>query len=161
MTASAGNDHLNTDTSPHVPSTLTTPNVIAVSATQKDGTFWAGSNYGEALFEDPYGGVIRWHDIPQERCSTPLSPQTSSRGGTTASLTASFTMACACVFPGAQSVDVAAPGVNVLGLAIGGAYISMTGTSMATPHVTGVAAILLAKWARLLQFFFIYKRRLT
>ena len=40
---------------------------------------------------------------------------------------------------------MAAPGVNVLGLAIGGSYISMTGTSMATPHVTGVAAIVLAQ----------------
>ncbi len=64
MTASAGNDHLNTDTSPHVPSTLTTPNVIAVSATQKDGTFWAGSNYGEAVFEDPSCGVTH----PVARC---------------------------------------------------------------------------------------------
>lgn len=30
-----------------MPSTLTTANMIAVGATQQDGNFWAGSNYGE------------------------------------------------------------------------------------------------------------------
>ncbi len=35
---------------------------------------------------------------------------------------------------------------QVLGLGVGGTYLSMTGTSMATPHVTGTAAILVAKW---------------
>ncbi len=34
MTCSAGNDGLNTDTNPHPPSTLTSPNVIAVAASQ-------------------------------------------------------------------------------------------------------------------------------
>ena len=46
---------------------------------------------------------------------------------------------------GPVSVDVAAPGVNVLGLGIGGSYVYMTGTSMATPHVTALAAIVLGK----------------
>jgi subtilisin family serine protease len=35
--------------------------------------------------------------------------------------------------------------LQVLGLGVGGTYISKTGTSMATPHVSGTAAILLAK----------------
>jgi subtilisin family serine protease len=47
--------------------------------------------------------------------------------------------------PGPVSVDVAAPGVSVLGLGIGGSYVYMTGTSMATPHVTALAAIVLGK----------------
>ena len=34
MTCSAGNDALDTDTNPHPPSTLTSPNIIAVAATQ-------------------------------------------------------------------------------------------------------------------------------
>lgn len=41
-------------------------------------------------------------------------------------------------------VDVAAPGVNVLSTAKGGGYVFMNGTSMAAPHVSGLAALILS-----------------
>lgn len=40
-------------------------------------------------------------------------------------------------------VDVVAPGAGVLSLAPGGGFIRMSGTSMAAPHVTAAAAMLL------------------
>ncbi|MCS7039623.1 MAG: S8 family serine peptidase, partial [Anaerolineae bacterium] len=43
-----------------------------------------------------------------------------------------------------EFVDLAAPGVAIWSLRKGGGYVSMSGTSMATPHVAGVAALIRA-----------------
>ncbi len=66
---------------------------------------------------------------------------------------------CGGVNPG-QDVDIAAPGVDVLSSLPGNRYGRLSGTSMATPHASGVAALIAqsdvkfrgrALWERLLE----------
>jgi subtilisin family serine protease len=90
--AASGNSGVNTDTSPHYPSSYASPNIIAVAATDHNDNLASFSNYG------------------------------------------------------AITVDIAAPGVNILSTFPGNQYGSISGTSMATPHVSGALGLVFGRF---------------
>lgn len=84
--AAAGNDNLDTDVTPHYPSSYTLSNIISVGSISSSGARSSFSNYGNT------------------------------------------------------SVDLFAPGSNIISTTPSSSYRSYNGTSMASPHVAGVAA---------------------
>ena len=63
--------------------------------------------------------------------------------------------------PGLLKPDVTAPGESVNSTQIGGGYVTMSGTSMAAPHASGTAALLLEQDSALLPHELIYIIRET
>ena len=88
--AAAGNDDSDNDQTPFYPSSYTSPNIIAVAATDHNDAKASFSSFG------------------------------------------------------ATSVDLGAPGSDVLSTVPGNSYAFFNGTSMATPHVSGACALLKA-----------------
>ncbi|MDD4974415.1 MAG: S8 family serine peptidase [Bacteriovorax sp.] len=118
---------------------------------------WGGGGRSEALFEAikraSDKGIIftaAAGNSTSNNDTTPSYPASyeSPNVISVAALTAQNDLAYFSSY-GRNSVHIAAPGHNILSTVKGGGYEIMSGTSMATPHVSGVLGLLLAKEGRL------------
>jgi thermitase len=111
---------------------------------------WGGPEYSQALNDiinaSPAVIVCAAGNTATNNDNSPVYPA-SYNGSNTISVTATDQNDALAWFSniGPNSVDLAAPGTNILSTYKDGNYSSMSGTSMATPHVSGVAALLKAK----------------
>ncbi|RPJ73851.1 MAG: subtilase [Alphaproteobacteria bacterium] len=118
---------------------------------------WGGGGRSEALFEAikraSDKGIIFTAAAGNSTTNNDASPSypasyESPNVISVAALTAQNDLAYFSSY-GRNSVHIAAPGHNILSTVKGGKYEVMSGTSMATPHVSGVLGLLLAKEGRL------------
>lgn len=118
---------------------------------------WGGGGRSEALFEAikraSDKGIIFTAAAGNSSSNNDTSPSypasyEAPNVVSVAALTAQNELANFSSF-GRNSVHIAAPGRNILSTIKGGKYETMSGTSMATPHVSGVLGLLLAKEGRL------------
>ncbi len=128
---------------------------------------WGGGGYSQALFDSIQAaankGIIftaAAGNSTSNNDTTPSYPASYAIPNivSVAALTAQNDLAYFSSY-GRNSVHIAAPGHNILSTLKGGGYEVMSGTSMATPHVSGVLGLLLAKEGRMP--FDVMKERLT
>lgn len=118
---------------------------------------WGGGGRSEALFEAIQRasdkGIIftaAAGNSSSNNDSSPSYPASYENPNivSVAALTAQNSLASFSSY-GRNSVHIAAPGHNILSTVNGGKYDVYSGTSMATPHVSGVLGLLLAKEGRI------------
>ena len=114
---------------------------------------WGGGGYSQTLkdvidYAEEHGVlfVAAAGNSASNNDQTPSYPAnyTSANVISVAAIDASDNLAYFSCY-GATTVDIGAPGVAVLSSVPGNSYTSYSGTSMATPHVSGVAGLILAK----------------
>ena len=94
------------------------PEVVAVSAmADSDGEAGGGRGKRGGYLEDT---IVSWSNYSTD--VSPVSPVTSI----------------------GAAMDLAAPGAKIYSTALGGGYVTSSGTSMAAPHVTGAVALYIA-----------------
>jgi subtilisin family serine protease len=112
---------------------------------------WEGAPYSAALYNAFHNaqahGVISVAAAGNEGANDDTTPDYPANLGTglnsvvAVAATTSTNQLAAFSNYGAHSVALAAPGVNILSTLPGGKYGAMSGTSMATPEVTGAMAL--------------------
>jgi subtilisin family serine protease len=118
---------------------------------------WGGGGYSQALFdaiaEADKAGILFVAAAGNARSDNDRTPSypASYELDNILTVAATDSMDVLANFSnfGATSVDLAAPGVDILSTVPGKDYKKFSGTSMATPHVSGAAALLKAAYPQL------------
>jgi PKD repeat protein len=137
---------------------ITSAEIAAIQYANEKGAVvisnsWGGGNYSQSLKDviDAYPGVVVC-----AAGNTPLPPEPNndiipiypasydSVNIISVAATESNDQLASFSHYGQMSVDLAAPGTNILSTYFDGNYAYKQGTSMATPHVSGVAALVKA-----------------
>jgi subtilisin family serine protease len=80
--AAAGNDGVNTDLSPHFPSSYPNANIISVAAIDKTGARASFSNFGAVSVDLGAPGVDVWSTVPRRKLGGGVAPGFASFQGT-------------------------------------------------------------------------------